>query len=253
MCRLFLSINTKNIKKKIFLFLSQSIHQQKFTPLLNNYRDGIIHHDGYGLSWFKNNKIDFYKSPLLFIKDTNFNNILNSISSNIILGHIRQKTESNVCYDNTHPFYFNNQVFMHNGKIKDFNKNKQIIFKYINLNYLPFIKGCTDSEILFFLYLTFLEIYGNQYKKAMLEMLNLFKILNIELTANIIYANKDYIIITRYLIYNQNEYSEKQSPPSLYIDHSDGIIISSEPISNNWQLIKENTILLIDIKNSNII
>jgi predicted glutamine amidotransferase len=253
MCRLFLSINTKNIKKKIILFLLQSIHSKKFTPLLNNDMDSITHKDGYGLSWFKNNKIYIYKSPLLFIKDTNFNNILNNISGNIVLGHIRKKTESKSCYDNTHPFYFNNNIFMHNGKIRGFNKNKHIIIKNINLNYLSFIKGYTDSEILFFLYLTFLDIFPNQYKKAMFEMFNLFKILNIELIANIIYANKDYIIVTRYLIYNQNKYIYKQIPPSLYIDFSNGVIISSEPLTNNWKLIKENSILLIDIKNSNII
>jgi predicted glutamine amidotransferase len=118
---------------------------------------------------------------------------------------------------------------------------------------MSFIKGYTDSEILFYLYLTFLDFYNYQYKKAMNEMFNLFNKLNIELTANIIYANIDYIIVTRYLVYNKNEYTDKQIPPSLYIDYSDGIVISSEPITNNWQLIKENTILFIDIKNSNII
>lgn len=253
MCRLFLSINSKNIKKKIILFLLQSIHTKKYTPLLNNYRDGTQHRDGYGLAWYNNNNIHYYKNPMVFYKDKNFKNIITKINSNIILGHVRQKTESNTCYNNTHPFYFNNQVFIHNGKIKDFIKNKEIIIKYINLNYLPFIKGYTDSEILFFLYLTFLDINFGRYKKAMLEMFNLFRYLNIELTANIIYANKDCIIVTRYLVYNENDYSDKQIPPSLYIDYSDGIIISSEPLTNNWELIKENTIFLIDIKNSNII
>ena len=253
MCRLFLSINSKNYKKNIILFLLQSTHKKKYTPLLNNYRDGTTHKDGYGLAWYNNTNIHYYKNPNVFYKDKNFKNIITKINSNIIFGHIRQKTESNTCYDNTHPFYFNNQIFMHNGKIKEFNKNKETIMKYINPNYLTFIKGFTDSEILFFLYLSFLDIFKYNYKKAMLEMFNLFKFLNIELTANIIYANKDYIIVTRYLIYNQNYYIDKQLPPSLYVDFSDGIIISSEPVTNKWQLIKENTIFLIDIKNSNII
>jgi predicted glutamine amidotransferase len=250
MCRLFLSINIKNHINNIFLFLLQSIHKQKNTPLLNNYRDGTKHKDGYGFAWYDQNKINYYKSPLVFYKDKNLYNVLNNISSNIIIGHIRQKTDSNTCYDNTHPFYYNNQVFFHNGKIKDFNKNKKIIIKYINLNYIPLIKGYTDSECLFYLYLTFLDIYLYQYKKAMFEMFNLFKYLNIELTANIIYANENYICITRYIVYNNDD---KQIPPSLYIDYSNGIIISSEPITTNWQLIKDNTIFIIDIKSSNII
>ena len=247
MCRLLLLLNTKNNLKKIILFLSQSIHLHKYTPLLKNSRDATNHKDGFGLSWYNNKIINFYKSPLIFNKDTKLDNVLNSISSNIILGHIRQKTESNTSYNNTHPFYFDNQIFIHNGRIKDFNKNKNIVLKYININYIKYIKGHTDSEFLFYLFLSFNDIHGC-LKKAMKEMFNLFRFLNIELGANIIFGNMDYIIITRYLIYNQNEYVNKQKPASLYIDYSDGIIISSEPITDNWHLIKENSILLFDIK-----
>jgi predicted glutamine amidotransferase len=252
MCRLFLSIKSKNILNKLYSFLSQSVHLQKYTPLLNNYRDGTVHKDGFGLAWYKNKQIEYYKSPLLYTEDSNINNVISNLKSNIIFGHVRQKTESNTCYDNTHPFYYNNQIFMHNGKIKDFNQNKEIIFKYINPKYLILIKGYTDSEVLFYLFLTINDNLLNP-KLAMKIIFKLFKKLDIELTANIIYANENIILVTRYLVYNQNNYKEKQIPPSLYIDYSDGIIISSEPLSNNWELIKENTIFIIDIKNSNLL
>ena len=265
MCRLFLSINTSNILEKIILFLSQSIHHEKYTPYINNHRDGTKHMDGFGIVWFESNKIKskefesnkiikYYKSPLIYYKDTEFINLLTTISSNIILGHIRQKTVSNISCHNTHPFYYNNQVFMHNGGIKDFNKNKHILLKYISKKYINLIKGNTDSELLFYLFLTFYDDF-NLLKKAMYTIFILFRSLNIELSANIMYANSNYILVTRYLIYNPNDYITKQSPASLYINCSNGVIISSEPIdkTNNWDLIKENTILLIDIKNSNII
>jgi glutamine amidotransferase len=252
MCRLFLSITSKNIINKLYSFLSQSIHPQKYTPLLNNYRDGTLHKHGFGLAWYEKKSLKFYKSPLIYTEDLNINNVISNLKSNIIFGHIRQKTESNTCYDNTHPFYYNNQIFMHNGKIKDFIKHKDLIIKYIDPKYLFFIKGYTDSEVLFYLFLTFNENISNP-KLAMKTIFDLFKYLDIELTANIIYANENLILVTRYLVYNENNYVEKQIAPSLYIDYSDGIIISSEPFTNNWELIKENTIFIIDIKNSNIL
>jgi predicted glutamine amidotransferase len=141
---------------------------------------------------------------------------------------------------------------MHNGKIKDFYKYREMILTYVNPKYLLFIKGHTDSEILFYLFLSFYDNLLN-HKLAINEMFNLLKNLDIELAANIIYANENIILITRYLVYNENNYEEKQIPTSLYIDYSDGIIISSEPLTNNWELIKENTIFIIDIKNSNLL
>jgi len=76
-------------------------------------------------------------------------------------------------------------------------------------------------------------------------LFDLFIYLNIEIIANFMFGTPTHVLVTRYIICNQLDI-----PPSLYIDYSDGIIVSSEPITVNWILIKENSILLFDIKNS---
>jgi hypothetical protein len=110
--------------------------------------------------------------------------------------------------------------------------------------------GETDSEFLFYLYLS---IYNKikDYKLSMKMMLNLFRYLKIELSANIIFANNEVVLITRYLINdNKTEY-----PASLYFNNvsSNSLLITSEPITESWTIIPSNSIILFDIKNSIII
>ena len=70
MCRLLLLFNTCNILKKIDSFLLQSIHENKFTPLLNNKVDSVNNKDGFGFAWYNNDIIHFYvqnKQVLVFL------------------------------------------------------------------------------------------------------------------------------------------------------------------------------------------
>lgn len=242
MCRLFLSINSHyQIKDKIYKFLNQSIHEKKNTPLLNNHRDYDNHKDGFGFAWLKNNNFEIYKNTCIYTEDKILNDIIDFMPKDIIIGHIRRKSFPITSYYNTHPFKYKNNIFCHNGSIKDFHIYKNLLLKFISWKYLKYIKGETDSEILFYLYLSLLDNQEiNKYEKAMNELFELFIYLNIELAANFIFANKDVIIVTRYII-NSNQ------APSLYIDTSNGIVISSEPITDNWKLINENTILIFKI------
>jgi predicted glutamine amidotransferase len=240
MCRLFLSINSHyQIKDKIYKFLNQSIHEKKNTPLLNNHRDYDNHKDGFGLAWLRNNNFEIYKNSCIYTEDKLLNDIINFMPKDVVIGHIRRKSIPITSYNNTHPFKYKNNIFCHNGIVKDFHT----LLKYVNYEYMKFIKGETDSEIIFYLYLSLLE--DHNYEHAMNELLGLFIYLNIEVAANFIFANPEVIVVTRYLI-NANK---NDKAPSLYIDKTDGVIISSEPVTNNWELINENTILIFDLKN----
>jgi predicted glutamine amidotransferase len=119
------------------------------------------------------------------------------------------------------------------------------------------IKGETDSEIIFFIYLTFLrkyKPYGNRdgggfyMIEALRQMFSKFIQLGHEVSANLIFANQSYIIITRYLWYDPKKHATKQHALSLYYSLCDGIVVSSEPLTTDYQLIPENTALLIDIE-----
>lgn len=245
MCRLLIILN-KNINQQSYVekFLLQSI-TKKNTPGLDNERDFNYHKDGYGfILQFENDNFYTYKSPKLYQSDPNFNDLLNKMeNSNFIIGHLRSiKTEinDNISYNNTHPFYFLNNYWLHNGSIKPFDYN---FFKsFISPKYLSSIKGTTDSELLFYIFLSLFDKFRNSLV-AWKEFFNFLESLqkeNIVVSANIIYLNNKELYISRFI-------NNEEHPPSLYFDNKN-MIISSEPVTENFKLLDKNSFLRFSLK-----
>ena len=245
MCRLLIILNHSLFNLDyVNKFLLQSV-TEKNTPDLDNKRDFNYHLDGYGFIFYINGKISLYKSSLMYKNDNNFSFIKNKIEeSNLLVGHIRAtKTEfnDNICYNNTHPFWYKDNYWCHNGSIYPFNKKELITF--IDDKYKKSIKGNTDSEILFYIFLTIKDKLNNT-KESCIEFFKLIKSFNSVISANIIYLNNNELYISRFI-------NNDESPPSLYFD-SVNYIISSEPITNNYSIIEDNSFIQYNIKDKNI-
>ena len=81
----------------------------------------------------ENNSFEIYKQPYLFNQDPKLNNILINMEKQLIIGQIRAKSNSEKSYNNPHPFYYNNYVFIHNGFIKKFLLYKNELLKYVRI------------------------------------------------------------------------------------------------------------------------
>jgi predicted glutamine amidotransferase len=256
MCRLFFSYYNKNTKQKIIDFLKQSSQKQKHTPGINNHRDHVNHQDGFGIAWMKDQEWQVYKKPLPYTQDHGFESRLNRIPKNIVIGHLR-KIHKNIVGErhenNTHPFIYENQLLIHNGYVDNFDKHREMLLKYVEPEYMEKIGGETDTEIIFFM---LLSIFKKKYKKrpnveqmtmAVKELFHIFESNHIELTANFIFANNKYVMITRYLFYNPKKYKNVQYPPSLYysIDKK-GFLVVSEPITDDYRPFPMNTMMILD-------
>jgi glutamine amidotransferase len=237
-------------------FLKQSHQNKKHTPGIDNQRDHIHHVDGFGFAWLAKDKWKIYKSPKDYLHDDQIMKLADRIPKKLVIGHLRKKIYGKPSIENTHPFIYENQIFLHNGFIKDFPKHQEKIKGQIHPEYLNHIEGESDSEVLFYLFLSIKDDLAkkNSTKKllnrAIRELFERFERWGIELTANIIYANENHILITRFLCYNKKEYAQEQHPPSLYLHQQiapGGILITSEPILSNFQLIPENNIIVIDL------
>jgi predicted glutamine amidotransferase len=301
MCRLFFSFRNKAIRPLLEDFLSQSIHSEKNTPNLKNDRDHLTHPDGFGIAWKNHGEKDWnvYKQPTVFTEDDHLDEVLDTIPNELVIGHIRKKTDGDVSMENTHPFHYNGQIFAQNGKIEDFSKHIPLLHSYISHSLLSEIQGQTDTECLFYMYISCVKYLENRprylrknatrkknvrityftksqivkYEKIISGIslkpkthnyhnhINAFSILtaifrehDIELVANIIYANSNIVLLTRYIHYDKAKYNEKQIPTSLYWNkckkHGDnGILITSEPLQKyDSVLFPENTITILDYK-----
>lgn len=265
MCRLLFLLNHGEQKKEfIYSFLLQSFST---SPLKNETKDTkeIIdnkmiknHLDGFGFSWLENNKWNIYKNPIIYTEDKILpKKIDKMMNSKVIIGHIRNKTIGDKTIHNTHPFYHKNMVFSHNGWIKDFANHRNKIIEKIDPKYKKFIKGETDSEYLFYLLLTCKDIVEKNNKdiketetfvldKTITLFLYLLRELELDVLANIIFATQNTCVIMRYSIQTKIK-SMKKKPLLLYYDDTDGLIISTLPMTKNSKLIKENSFILIDI------
>jgi glutamine amidotransferase len=72
-----------------------------------------------------------------------------------VFAHVRASTHAPVQLSNCHPFRYRNWLWMHNGLIHDFVRVKRELTLAVDPELYPLIEGSTDSEVFFFLALTF--------------------------------------------------------------------------------------------------
>ena len=175
------------------------------------------------------------------------------VDNDLVIGHVRKlhQNSADIAIENVHPFFYNNQIFLHNGYIDDFRPTLVGIDK----GFKPFIKGETDTEYMFYLFLTIKnkldarEIYATEEDILVGAVEILFQYLCARrkpFRANIVYANSSYSIITRYAYLKQARL--------LYFNGEmkrDKLLISSLPVMDNHTLIPPHTLIIVDhVKNT---
>jgi predicted glutamine amidotransferase len=73
----------------------------------------------------------------------------------LFLAHVRAATGTAVQQSNCHPFRHGRWLFAHNGFIAEFKRLRRELLLAIDPELFPDLVGSTDSEVLFFLALTF--------------------------------------------------------------------------------------------------
>ncbi len=116
--------------------------------------------DGWGIGFFRNYASFLFKKATRASGGERITNISELISSQIFISHARQATIGERKEANTQPFRWGNWLFVHQGTINRFRKIKPRILRKLPAAYKKMIKGNTDSEHLFFLFLTMLRGQG---------------------------------------------------------------------------------------------
>lgn len=112
--------------------------------------------DGFGVGWYGNSGAPaLYRGVQPAWNDRNLDDLTQHIRSGLVFAHIRASTGSPVQLTNCHPFRYRNWLWMHNGAIADFQKVKRDLVFAVDPSLYSSIEGSTDSEVLFFLALTF--------------------------------------------------------------------------------------------------
>jgi glutamine amidotransferase len=112
--------------------------------------------DGFGIGWY-----GVGKEPGVFHSiepawnNRNLRSLAEHIRSPLVFAHVRATTGTPVQQTNCHPFRYGNWLWMHNGLVRDFHEVKRDLVLEIQPELYPLIEGSTDSEVLFYLALTY--------------------------------------------------------------------------------------------------
>jgi glutamine amidotransferase len=128
--------------------IDQSLHAKLGAETTNG--------DGFGIGWY-----DARPTPVIFRSvepawnNENLHELVGHIRSPLFFAHLRAAIGSSVQQTNCHPFRHGKWLFMHNGLIEGFREVKRDLVLAVDPALYPDIQGTTDSEIMFFLALTF--------------------------------------------------------------------------------------------------
>jgi predicted glutamine amidotransferase len=128
--------------------IDQSLHAQLGATTTNG--------DGFGLGWYGDgDEPGTYRSVHPAWNDRNLRELAAHVSSRLFFAHIRASTGTPVQETNAHPFRFGRWLFMHNGLVREFPRVKRDLLLAVDPALISSIEGSTDSELLFYLTLTF--------------------------------------------------------------------------------------------------
>jgi glutamine amidotransferase len=112
--------------------------------------------DGFGLGWYDDTPAPgVFRSIEPAWNDENLRELANHVTSGHFFAHIRAAIGSPVQQTNCHPFRHGRWLFMHNGYVAELHAVKRDLALAVDESLYPQITGTADTEILFYLALTF--------------------------------------------------------------------------------------------------
>jgi glutamine amidotransferase len=115
------------------------------------------HPHGWGIGWYVEGSPHVRRGILPAHADAMFVEAGQAVRSNIVLAHIREASVGPVLAENTHPFLWDRWLFAHNGTVARFNDDPAVraaIEAEVDPDLRRNIRGDTDSERCFYLFLT---------------------------------------------------------------------------------------------------
>ena len=118
------------------------------------------HRDGWGVAFYVDGSPHLTRSPLTAVGDALFHRLSGVVASQTVLAHVRRATHGEKTVFNCHPFQYGRWVFAHNGDVARFGETREELLQAVSAPLRRFILGETDSEVVFFIFLTELSAYG---------------------------------------------------------------------------------------------
>ena len=167
MCRLLGILSTKPTNGRKYLFDDQcSLYAQSYV------NPKKLQRDGWGLGYYVNGSPKMIKSEKpIYMERRRFISAINSISSKIIIAHIRRASnprglprERLISIENSQPFTYDRYLFAHNGVIRIPDEVLSRLGRWRSM-----VEGLNDSEVYFWYIIKRMIDYGDSFKEALID------------------------------------------------------------------------------------
>lgn len=231
--------------------------------------------DGFGIGWYDHSIDDrpgLFKSVQPAWNDQNVRHLAAKIRSQCFVGHVRASTVGDVNTFNCHPFGYQEYLFVHNGTIREFETIKRSLLCTLSNPAFDIIRGQTDSEHFFALFIDILrnnlvkdkiKNMVNSLLEALKTTINLFHEAGATplIRLNSALTDGKSLIATRYVSNSKLEPLSLHYTKGTYIEGSpqgfiaktnkkpNAIIVASEQLpdyAEEWQEIPVNHLLIVD-------
>src|SRR5881392_914771 len=160
MCRALLYLGEPVLLDDLLFQPDSALVRQAYMPKMLN----LLNLAGFGLrAWDSASHAPaqpfFYGSPSLPVFDRNLKNLAEKVRASCVLAHVRgvaYSTAVDISLQNVHPFQFEGLpwALAHNGDLAGIQDMKPLLASSIRPEYLPRIRGTTDSEWIYALFVS---------------------------------------------------------------------------------------------------
>lgn len=126
--------------------------------LVARSKPGVI--PGWGVGFYQGGEILLKRRPIDDRNQISPIDMTKDIRTDVLVAHIREATIGSLCTENTHPFRYRQWLFAHTGTVEAFPKLRGRLNDSLPLFLQRDVRGETDSELLFHLFLSFLHDVG---------------------------------------------------------------------------------------------
>src|ERR1700722_133831 len=115
---------------------------------------------GWGLGFYQGGEVLMRRRPIDERRDIDVASLASDVRADLVVGHVRHATVGALRTENTHPFRYRQWVFAQTGTISEFDHVRDRLGASVPDFLRSGIRGDTDAEDLFHVFLSFLHDAG---------------------------------------------------------------------------------------------
>jgi glutamine amidotransferase len=220
------------------------------------------HKDGWGIASYANGSVPEVAHGIGAAHcDPEFERVSSLLDSKTVLAHVRLASVGKVSPENAHPFVCHDWAFAHNGTVTGFANHQAAIEALLRPDFRARLRGETDSERCFYLFLTHLQSADGDSRnlasiaRALAQTVKQVAQLSDspEKRSSLNFLVTDGLRMVairrnRTLFFSEGHKKDRQREPPRDGDRPSQVVVASEELSgeSHWHEISEETLIGID-------